>query len=175
MRRILWSKFGLVLLTSTWMCQISYRNGYVGLFTPSFSVSPEPLAHFWNEVILILFSGYYFGRCWSELGELVQLSYSRGRSTRYSDRLHGFSVAIPKRYKDIYEGSFFSGAARPCNSVHAEYFPLTYDLNGCKSKVDRHLLSFWFLLSSCFFQTFPNFLLTSCLAMAVQEKKKRNT
>ena len=34
--------------------------------------------------------------CSSELAELVPLPYSRGRSTRYSDRLHDFSVTIPR-------------------------------------------------------------------------------
>ena len=31
---------------------------------------------------------YYFGRCSSELAQLVPLPYSRGRSTGHSDRLH---------------------------------------------------------------------------------------
>ena len=38
---------------------------------------------------------YDFGRCSSELAQLVQLSYSQGRSACYSDRLHDFSVTIP--------------------------------------------------------------------------------
>ena len=56
---------------------------------------------------LSLFYRYYFGRCSSELAELVPLPYSRGRSTCYSDRLHDFSVTIPRCYKDIYVNSFF--------------------------------------------------------------------
>ena len=32
----------------------------------------------------------------SELADLVSLPYSLGRSTRYSDRLHDFSVTIPR-------------------------------------------------------------------------------
>ena len=39
------------------------------------------------------FCRYYFGRCSSEL---VQLPYSQVRSTCYSDRLHDFSVTIPR-------------------------------------------------------------------------------
>ena len=42
---------------------------------------------------------YCFGRCSSEHAELVPLPYSRGRSTRYSDRLDIFFVAIPRYYK----------------------------------------------------------------------------
>ena len=38
---------------------------------------------------------YYFGRCLSELAQLVPLPYSLGRSSCYSDRLHDFSAIIP--------------------------------------------------------------------------------
>ena len=40
----------------------------------------EPLAHRQNVAISILFCRYYFGRCSSELAQLVPLPYSRGRS-----------------------------------------------------------------------------------------------
>ena len=49
-----------------------------------------------NLASLILFSRYYFDRCSSELAELVPLPHSCGRSTRYSNRLHDFSVTIPR-------------------------------------------------------------------------------
>ena len=38
---------------------------------------------------------YCFGRCSSELTQLVPRPYSWGKSTHHSDRLHNFSVAIP--------------------------------------------------------------------------------
>ena len=63
---------------------------------PSLAVSLEPLAHCWNVASLSLFYRYYFGWCSSKLAELVPLPYSQGRSTLYSDRLHDFSVPIPK-------------------------------------------------------------------------------
>ena len=74
---------------------------------PSLAASFEPLAHRRNVARLSLFYRYYFGRCSSELAQLVPLPFPRGRSTRYSDRLHGFSVAIPRCYKDVYVNSFF--------------------------------------------------------------------
>ena len=80
---------GLVLLVATWNWRISYRNCWsverrtVG---PSLAASLEPLAHRRNVASLSLFYRYYFGRCSSELAQLVPLPYSRGRSTRYSDR-----------------------------------------------------------------------------------------
>ena len=54
--------------------------------------------------------------------------FSRGRSTRYSDRLHHFSVTIPKCYKHVYFNSFFPRTARPWNSLPIECFPLVYHL-----------------------------------------------
>ena len=80
--------------------------------SPSLAASLEPLAHHQNVVSLSLFCRYYFGRCSSELAQLVPLRYSRGTSTRYSDRLHNFSVTIPRCYKDVYVNSFFPRTAR---------------------------------------------------------------
>ena len=57
---------------------------------PSLATNLEPLAHRQDVTSLSLFYRYYFGRCSSELAQLVPLPYSRGRSTRYSDRLHDF-------------------------------------------------------------------------------------
>ena len=65
---------------------------------PSLAASLEPLAHCQNVACLSLFYRYYFGRCSSELAQLIPLIFSRGRSTSYSDRLHNFSVTIPKCY-----------------------------------------------------------------------------
>ena len=133
---------GVVLLAATSNCWISYRNGYVGLLvlhllTPSL----EPLAHRRNVASLSLFYRYYFRRCSSELAQLVPVPYSQGRSTHYSDRLHDFSVTIPRCYKDVYVNSFFPRTAGPWNSLPIECFPLTYDLSGFKSRINRYLLT----------------------------------
>ena len=87
--------------------------------------SLEPLAHRRKVASLSIFYRYYFGRCSSELAQLVPLPFSRGRSTRYSDRLHDFSVAIPRCYKDVYVNSFFPRTAGLLSSLHIECFPLT--------------------------------------------------
>ena len=97
---------------------------------PSLAASLEPLAHCRNVASLSLFYRYYFGRCSSELAQLVPLPFSRERSTHYSDRLQDFSVNIPRCYKDIYINSFFPHTARLWNSLPIECFPLTHDLNG---------------------------------------------
>ena len=79
---------------------------------PSLATSLEPLAHRRNVATLRLFYKYYFGRCSSELAQLFPLPYSRGRSSRYSDKLHDFSVTISRCYKDVYVNSFFPRTAR---------------------------------------------------------------
>ena len=125
----------------------------------SLAASLEPLAHRRNVASLSLFYRYYFGRCSSELALLVPLPFSWGRSTHYSDKLHGFLVIIPRCCKDVYFNSFFPFTAKLWNSLPIECFPLTYDLNGLKSGINRHLLtvgSFWrdflyALIFLCFF------------------------
>ena len=108
---------------------------------PSLAASLEPLTYRQNVASLSLFNRHYFGRCSSELAQLVPLLYYRGRSTRYSDRLHDFSVTIPRCYKDVYVNSFFPRTARLWNSLPIECLPLTYDLSGFKSRINRHLLT----------------------------------
>ena len=71
----------------------------------------------------------------------ISLPFSPGRSTRYSDRLHDFSVTIPRCYKDFYVNSFFPPTARPWNSLPIECFPLTCNFSGFKSRINRQLLS----------------------------------
>ena len=98
---------------------------------PSLATALEPLAHHQNVANLSLFYRYYFGRCSSELAQLAPLPFSRGRSTRYSDRLHYFFVTIPVN-------RFFPCTARPWNSECecdktcniGEYL----DYENCKSK-----------------------------------------
>ena len=100
---------------------------------PSLAACLEPLVHPRNVASLSLFYRYYFGRCFSELAQLVLLPFSGGRSTRYSDRLHDFSATTPRCY--------FPRTARLWNSLPLECFPLTYDLSGFKSRINRHLLT----------------------------------
>ena len=108
---------------------------------PLLAASLEPLAHRRNVASLSLFYRYYFGRCSSELAQLVPLPFCRWKPTRYSDRLHDFSVTIPRLYKDVYVNSFFPRTAKLWNSLPIECFPLTYDLSCYKSRINRHLLT----------------------------------
>ena len=71
----------------------------------------------------------------------TSFSVEDGRSTCYFDRLHDFSVTIPRCYKDVYVNSFFPHTARLLNSLPIEFFPLTYDLSAFKSRINRYLLT----------------------------------
>ena len=93
---------------------------------PSLAASLEPLAHRRNVASLSLFYRYYFGRCSSELAQLVPLPFSWGRSTRYSYRLYDFSVTIPRCFKDVYVNSLFPHTVRLWNSF--AYRMLSFDL-----------------------------------------------
>ena len=108
---------------------------------PSLAASLGSLAHHRNVVSLSLLYKHYFGRCSSKLAQLVLLPFSSEGFTCYSDRLHDFPVTITGCYRDAYINSFFPYTARLWNSLPIECFPLTYDLSGFKSKINRHLLT----------------------------------
>ena len=67
---------GLVLLAATSNCWISYKNGYAGVLVLHLLSLLSRLAHRQNVDSLSFFCKYYFGRCSSELAELVRLPYS---------------------------------------------------------------------------------------------------
>ena len=124
-------------------CYLELLDRTIG---PSLAVSLEPLDHHQDVVSLGISYRYYFGRSSSDLAQLVPLPFSCGRSTHYSDRLHDSSITTPRCYKDVYVNSFFPCTTRVWNSLPTECFPLTYNLNVCTSRINRHLLtvgSFW--------------------------------
>ena len=75
---------------------------------PSLAASLEPLAHRRNVASLSLFCRYYFGRCSSELAQLVLLPYSRGRTTRYSDGFMTFLSPFLDVTKSMSAASFLA-------------------------------------------------------------------
>ena len=131
--------YGILLSRLCWCPQLLL--GFVRQATKTDMQDCWSFTHDRNVASLSLFYRYYFGRCSSELAQLVPLRFSRGRSTRYSERLHDFSVTIPRYYKDVYVNSSFPLTAKLWNSLPIECFPLTYALNGFKSRINRHLLT----------------------------------
>ena len=98
------------------------QKGICRIVGPSLAAFLEQLAHHWNVASLSHFYRYFFGRCSSELAQLVSLPYSWRRCTRYSDRLHDFSVTIPRSYKDVYVNSFFPCTARNILCLQNAFF-----------------------------------------------------
>ena len=141
----------------------------------SLAASLQSLAHRRNLASLSLFCRYYFSWCSSELGQLVPLPYTRGKSTRYSDRLHDFPVTTPRCYKDVYVNSSFPRTAKLWNSLPIECFPLTYDVNGSKSRIIRNLFNCRFFPNRflvCFNLFVILFRATPCLVVAIQWMKR---
>ena len=83
-------------------------------FGPSLTTSLGSLAHHRNVTSLPFFYWCCFGRCSSELAQLVPLLFCWERSSCYSDRLHDLSFTIPRCYKDVYINSFFPRTATLC-------------------------------------------------------------
>ena len=102
---------GLVIQIATSICQLCYRNVFVGLLVLELPLLWIPLP----PVII----------------ELVLVPYSSWRSICYSNMLH-CCVTILRCYKNV---SFFPRTARIWYLLPIEYFPLTYDLNEFKTRV----------------------------------------
>ena len=115
------------------MCTVN--DDHMMYLGPSLAASLEPLAHGQNIARLGLFY-----RCWTGWTGSTFL-FLREVYTHYSDRLHDFCVTISSCYRDVYLNIFFPRTARLWNSLPIEFFCLTYDLNGFKSRTKRHLLT----------------------------------
>ena len=117
--KFLFSEVALYRYTSTlrlcmeYCCRIGASSYYLDILrrlqkwasrtlNPPFAASLEPLRHRRNVFSFSLFYRYYFGRCSSELAELVPNAYSCRRSTRYSDRYHDFTVTVPSCLRFLY-------------------------------------------------------------------------
>ena len=79
---------------------------------PTLAASLKPLGNCRNVASLILFYRYYFDGCSFELTKLFLIPCSRRTSTRFSDRLHDFSVNVPRCYKNVYVNSLSLCTAR---------------------------------------------------------------
>ena len=138
--------YGILLSRLGWCYKVlnlldSYKDKDAGLLVLHLLLRLNPwfIVEMW-PASLSFFCRQYYGRCSSELAHLVPFPFSRERS-RYSDRLHDFSVTISRYYKDVYVNSFFPLTAGLWNSLAIECFPLTYNLNCFKSRINRHLLN----------------------------------
>ena len=138
---------------------------------PPFVAILETLDHCWNVVSC----RYYYVRCLSELSELVPLPDSCWSCTCYSD----IAVTIHISSKYVYVKNLLPHPAKIRNCLSMECFPLTYDLNGFKSRIKRnflsvgsivylYVLSFICLNSVLIFSSSSSVVVTSCPVLAVQ-------
>ena len=120
----------------------------------SLAASLEPLAHRRNVASLSLFYRYFFGRCSSELTQQVSLPFF-----------------FPGGLLIILIDCMIFHVMSLWNSLTIRCFPLTYNLNDFKSRINRHLINCRFLLKKfpvCFNLFLLFFLVTPCLVVAVQ-------
>ena len=68
-----------------------------------FAASLEALAHHQNVGSLSLFFRYYFGRCSSELAQLLPLPFSRGRSNHcFCHHSYMFQGYLRQQFLSLY-------------------------------------------------------------------------
>ena len=128
----------------------------------------EPLSHHQIVGSLSLFYRNCFGRCLSKVTQQVSLPYSRGKSTHYSDRLHDFSVTIPKMLQGCLCQQFLS-SHRLWNSLPKKCFPLTFDLNSFENQQTLFNCRFFLNRFPVCFNFFVLLVLkTQCHKMSVQ-------
>ena len=58
-----------------------------------------------------------------------------------SNKLHDFSITIPRSHKDVSVNSLFPQTAKLWNSLTIECYISNYDINAFKSRINRRLLS----------------------------------
>ena len=88
-----------------------------------------------------------WGRCCEQNLELLYLKQFSRSSTRCSDILNNFSITIfchhfhHHCYNNIYVISLSPRTAKLWDYVPIKCFSLIYNLNGFKSRINRHLLT----------------------------------
>ena len=104
----------------------------------------EPLSWRRNIGSLSLFCRYNIGRSLSKLPELVSLLILvAGPLVIWVGCIILF-VSIRRCFKDTYVDNFFPRGDSFSNYLHVEYFLLTNDLSGLKSRINGYLLSLCF-------------------------------
>ena len=134
---------------------------------PSLPIPLEPLDHHQNVASLSLSYSYYFLGCSSELAELVSLPHSSGKSTRYSNRLHVFFVAICRCYEDVYVNSFFPLTAKVYSGIICLKNPFLWPtIEMALTLVLIDTLFLWIFFNQLFLYPFHLFLYFPCNCMS---------
>ena len=151
----------MVLLVATRICWVSCWNKPVKLLILY-------LLLLLNSRLIVeinLFFRSCFGISSPELAEVIPLPYFHGQFFCYSNMLHDFSAIIWSFYEDLHVKFFLF---QTTGSLVVKSFPFIYNLNGFKSKFNRHALSFLISFPICFSLFFLLFLVTPGLIWSVQ-------
>ena len=100
----------------------------------------QALSHRRDVASLSLFYKYYYGKCSSELADLVPSKRVTVRSTCFSEQKQRHTVNSPVCRTKFYKSSFFPCTAAFWNSLTNECFPPDYDLKAFKVRVNKFLL-----------------------------------
>ena len=93
------------------------------------------LSHRWGVASPCLFYKYYYGKCSSELADLVPPKRVPVRSTHSSEQMHRHTVNSPMCRTKYYQSNLFPRTAALWNSLANECFPPDYDLTAFKGRV----------------------------------------
>ena len=97
-----------------------------------------------NVSCILFFYKYCFGKCLSELSELIPPRQVFTRNTRLSRRSHAYTVATMSHRTTHYrEKSFFTRTARLWNDLPPNIFSNNCNISSFEAKLNKH-----FLLSS---------------------------
>ena len=109
--------------------------------TQSRALSPPSLGHRRNVSCIVLLYKCYFGKCSSELSELISPPQVFGRNTKLSGRSHAFTVAtMSQRTTHYRENSFFTRTARFWIDLSTNIFPECFNISVFKARVNQHFL-----------------------------------
>jgi hypothetical protein len=104
---------------------------------PDLSSNLQSLAHRRAVSSLCLFYRYYHGRCSTELTNSVPPPMLFSRSTRLAESSHRFSVKLPTSRTAKHASSFFPRTTKLWNQLPSSVFPLTYNLQAFKSRINK--------------------------------------
>ena len=100
----------------------------------------QALSHRWDIASISLFYKYYYGKCSSELVNLVPPKRVTVRSTCFSEQMHRRTINSPLCSTKFYQSSIFPCTAALWNSLTNECYPPDYDLTAFKGRVNKFLL-----------------------------------
>ena len=103
----------------------------------------QPLSHRRNVASLSLLYRYYSGKCSEELHQLVPPPKVFGKDTRlamHTRQNHPHTLEVPDSMKKCFHAnSFFPRTVKLWNSLPSDCFPLSYNIDKFKKKVNQHL------------------------------------